>query len=67
MECNCRGYDNRTNVRRHKVIRHYDVVGTYQKCGHCWRVEWLSLTDELEIELANANYECIKARVAAYG
>jgi len=64
MECNCRGENNKTNVRRHNVIRNYEVAGIYQRCGYCWRVEWLTLTDALEIELAEANFECIKARVA---
>jgi hypothetical protein len=67
MECGCRGKNNRTNVRRHKVVRKYQVAGTYNKCGHCGRVEWLELNDALEIEMAGANYEVIRARVAAYG
>lgn len=63
MECNCRGENNRTNVRKHKVIRRYQIAGLYNRCGHCGRVEWLELDDALEVEMANANYHCIMAKV----
>lgn len=65
MECECRGDRNTTNVRKHNVIRNYEIVGLYNKCGYCGRIEWLKLNDALEIEMADANYECIRARVAA--
>lgn len=64
MECGCRDRDNRTNVRQHKVIRRFQIAGTYNRCGYCGRVEWLKLNDALEVEMAAANYECIRARVA---
>lgn len=61
MECDCAI----KNVRRHKVIRHYLVAGIYERCGACGRVEWLDITDALEIELKEANYKCIKAKAVA--
>lgn len=65
MECGCKGSDNRANVRTHKVIRKFLIAGTYNQCGYCGRIEWLELSDALEMEIRNANYECIKQKVAA--
>lgn len=63
MECECRGCDKRTNVRTHKVIRRFLIAGTYLRCGFCGRVEWLTLSDALEVEIRNANYEVLRAKV----
>lgn len=63
MECECEDGHGRTNVRTHKVIRKFLIAGLYHQCGYCGRIEWLELSDALEMEITNANYECIKAKV----
>jgi len=49
MECECNGGKRR--VLSHDVVRHFTVVGNYNMCGKCQRVEWNWLTGDLEIEI----------------
>jgi hypothetical protein len=52
MECECRN----KKIRSHNVIRHFKVVGNYNMCSKCRRVEWNWLNDELETEINDSLY-----------
>lgn len=52
MECECKN----NNVKSHDVIRKFQIVGNYNMCSECKRIEWNWLKDELEIEIKDSLY-----------
>lgn len=49
MQCNCISVRNMT--RTHHVTRNFCVVGEYNLCSNCGAIEWLWMTDGLEVEI----------------
>ncbi len=52
MECDCVN----KNIKSHDVTRRSIVLGNYNQCGICGRVEWNYLTDQLEQEINDPLY-----------
>ena len=62
MPCNCKG----NTIKTHHVTRNFCVKGEYELCGRCGAIEWLWMTDDLEIEIRETPNHFFKTG-AAYG
>ncbi len=58
MNCSCGGNTEHT----HKVRRQNEIQGEYQKCPVCGRVNWLWISDKLQIEVGDKEVSNFKNR-----
>ncbi len=66
MDCKCISVIN--IVKSHHVTRNFCVVGEYNLCSNCGLIEWLWMTDDLELEIKETPNHFFKSSEAhGYG